>query len=49
VGTIVSGKTGDRTFHASIESLDKESVILDLNHPLAGKTLEFTIEVVTVE
>jgi FKBP-type peptidyl-prolyl cis-trans isomerase SlyD len=44
VGTIVAGKTEGKTFHASIQSLDEETVVLDLNHPLAGKTLEFNIE-----
>lgn len=49
VGTIVTGKSEGKTFHASILSIDEENVVLDLNHPLAGKTLEFNIEIIEVE
>jgi FKBP-type peptidyl-prolyl cis-trans isomerase SlyD len=49
VGTIVAGKSEGKTFHASILSIDEETVVLDLNHPLAGKILEFTIEILEVD
>lgn len=35
-------------FPATVKSLEKESVILDLNHPLAGRTLVFDVEVVDI-
>lgn len=49
VGATVSGQAGDQTFSAVIVELSDEEVTLDMNHPLAGKTLEFDIEVVEVE
>jgi peptidylprolyl isomerase len=35
-------------FPATVKSLDTESVLLDLNHPLAGKDLPFEVEVVEI-
>jgi FKBP-type peptidyl-prolyl cis-trans isomerase 2 len=49
VGATVQGQAGDQTFSAVISEISDEEVTLDLNHPLAGKTLEFDIEVVGVE
>ncbi len=50
VGCIVSLKapTG-QTFQATVTELGEEDVTLDLNHPLAGKTLDFDIEIVGIE
>ena len=49
VGGTVSGRTGDgRTFQARVAGIGSETVTLDLNHPLAGKTLAFQVEVVDV-
>jgi len=33
---------------AKVEAIDKESVSLDLNHPLSGKNLNFKIKVVEI-
>ncbi|MCM2304484.1 MAG: peptidylprolyl isomerase [Elusimicrobia bacterium] len=42
-----SGPEGD--FRAIVVEIAEAAVKLDLNHPLAGKTLDFDIEVVAVE
>ncbi|MGH9340209.1 MAG: FKBP-type peptidyl-prolyl cis-trans isomerase [Acidobacteriota bacterium] len=47
-GDMVKGQMGDQPFHGTIQSIDDQTVTLDLNHPLAGKTLEFDVEVVEV-
>ena len=50
VGTFVEGKTQDgQSFKARIAEERGEEFVLDLNHPLAGKTLEFKVEVVSVD
>lgn len=48
-GDVVSGEMQGQTFRATVVEIDAENVRLDLNHPLAGKTLEFQVEVVGVE
>lgn len=35
-------------FPAMVKSIDSESVILDMNHPLAGKELTFDLEIVEI-
>ncbi len=37
-----------RTFPAKITEIKKDSIIVDLNHPLAGKTLTFKVRIVSV-
>jgi FKBP-type peptidyl-prolyl cis-trans isomerase SlyD len=49
VGLLVSGKSGDQEFQAMVAEVDAEHVTLDFNHPLAGKTLHFEIEIMKVE
>jgi len=49
VGDLVNGEFQDQTFQATITAVSDEEIILDMNHPLAGKTLHFDIEVITVE
>jgi peptidylprolyl isomerase len=34
--------------HCLVEEITEDEMIVDLNHPLAGKTLEFEVEVVKV-
>ena len=49
VGDVLSLSTQDgRQFPARIAQTDEEKVVVDLNHPLAGKSLTFEIEVVGI-
>ena len=49
VGMVLRGndKNG-QPFRATISKIESESVTLDLNHPLAGKTLNFQVKVVEI-
>ncbi len=49
VGGTVTGQYGGRPVQATILGMDKKNVVLDLNHPLAGKTLDFDVEVIQVQ
>jgi FKBP-type peptidyl-prolyl cis-trans isomerase 2 len=49
VGGMVRGESGGGPFQAVITEVGENDVELDLNHPLAGKTLNFEIEIVSVE
>ena len=49
VGGAVMGQGPQGPFRATIHEVQDESVILDFNHPLAGKDLTFEVEVVEVE
>jgi FKBP-type peptidyl-prolyl cis-trans isomerase SlyD len=48
-GMIMQGRGPDgRAFTATVRQVGDENVTLDLNHPLAGKTLQFQVKVVQV-
>jgi FKBP-type peptidyl-prolyl cis-trans isomerase 2 len=49
VGGAVMGQGPQGPFRATIHEIEDESVVLDFNHPLAGKDLTFQVEVVEVE
>lgn len=44
----LSSKDGQR-YLATIQEVKKDTIVLDLNHPLAGETLTFEIEVVDIK
>jgi len=48
VGDHTEGQIEGRPFRARITEVSGDQVTLDLNHPLAGKTLHFAVEVVDV-
>jgi len=35
--------------HAKVSEIKEDSAVVDLNHPLAGETLHFTVKVVSIE
>lgn len=48
VGDRVAGQADGQEFQATVTEVGDETVTLDFNHPLAGQTLQFDIEVVKV-
>jgi|TARA_Y100000310_G_C20499590_1_gene723284 FKBP-type peptidyl-prolyl cis-trans isomerase 2 len=49
VGEMVQGNTPNGPFVAKIAALEEDEVTLDLNHPLAGKELNFEIELLEIQ
>jgi len=49
VGGTVQGSGPGGQFIAKVDSVEEDVVILDLNHPLAGKDLTFEVELVSVD
>jgi FKBP-type peptidyl-prolyl cis-trans isomerase SlyD len=41
-------KSGDQSITATISRVVEDEIYLDGNHPLAGKTLHFTIELLAI-
>lgn len=48
VGDKVSGDIGGHRFEAQIARVGPEDITLDMNHPLAGKTLHVEVQVVEI-
>lgn len=46
--TLMMGTPDGKQFPAKIADVTDEHIVLDLNHPLAGKTLTFKVKVVKV-
>ena len=49
VGDMVTGQVEGKPFRAKVLAVGDDDITLDLNHPLAGKTLHFTVEIVGIE
>jgi len=50
VGLEVAAKTPDgQPIRAVVQAVEEETVVLDFNHPLAGKDINFDVELVSVE
>ena len=50
VGTTLRGTSPEgQPFQARVHEMSGDTVTLDLNHPLAGKTLEFDVTVTDIE
>jgi FKBP-type peptidyl-prolyl cis-trans isomerase 2 len=47
-GQKVAGELDGRKFEAAVAEVGSDNVTLDMNHPLAGRTLEFQLEVVEI-
>ena len=47
-GMVVTGEMEGETFHALVMEIVDDGIVLNLNHPLAGQTLEFDVEVMDV-
>ncbi len=49
VGAVLPMSTADgQQMHGTVTALGEETVTMDFNHPMAGKTLNFAVEVVSV-
>lgn len=49
VGDLVGASSNGHTFRAQISEITDKEVVLDFNHPLAGKTLHFDVKIVSVK
>lgn len=45
VGDMVGASNAGHTFRAVVKEITDKEVVLDFNHPLAGKTLVFDVEI----
>ncbi len=47
-GAVVSGASGGKAAEGRVLKIEKGSVTLDFNHPLAGKTLRYKLKVLSI-
>lgn len=48
VGDMVRGSANGQAFPARVAAITPDSITVDMNHPLAGKTLVFDVEIIEV-
>lgn len=48
-GDVVSGRKEDQPFRAIMANVDSREITLDMNHPLAGNTLQFEVEILEID
>jgi FKBP-type peptidyl-prolyl cis-trans isomerase SlyD len=49
-GTMLQGKDpSGKTFNARVAEVKDKTVVVDLNHPLAGKTLYFDVKILAIQ
>ena len=49
LGMVLRGVNPDgQSFRAKVSEMKEDAVILDLNHPLAGKTLNFNVKIINI-
>ena len=49
VGAMLGLSTPEGQFHAVLVEISDDNAVLDGNHPLAGKTLIFDLEIVSID
>lgn len=49
VGEMLTSETENGVFNVIVKEVKESTVVLDANHPMAGKTLVFELELVDVE
>jgi peptidylprolyl isomerase len=49
VGDALQAQAGEHVVHVMVTELDDDGATLDANHPLAGKTLIFDVELVAID
>ncbi|WP_424244308.1 FKBP-type peptidyl-prolyl cis-trans isomerase 2 [Elusimicrobium posterum] len=49
VGDIVGAQSGEHSFQAVITKISDNEIELDFNHPLAGKDLNFDVEITDIQ
>ena len=48
-GLVISFQNGDGELPGVVQSLTEEEVLVDFNHPLAGKSIVFTVKIIDVQ
>lgn len=49
VGSFIRGEAAGQNFEAIVSEIGDTEITIDMNHPLAGKTLNFEVEIMNIE